>query len=65
MFYLGSLALFGLSATFLRGASPYSESGCYAYEKNRKYRLVGQILLIMAIFALGIAVLSQFYSSHT
>jgi len=65
MFYLGSLALFGLAASFLWRASPYSESGCYAYEKNRKFRIVGQILLIMAIFALGIAVLSQFYSSHS
>jgi uncharacterized membrane protein len=63
MFYLGSLALFGISATLIRGASPYSQSGCFAFEKKRKHKLVGQILLVMAIFALGIAVLAQFFST--
>ena len=62
MFYLGSLVLFGLSVTLIRGASPYSRLGCLAYEKKRKHRLVGQILLIMAMLALGIGVVSQFVS---
>jgi hypothetical protein len=60
--YFGSLGLFVLSATLIRVASPYSQSSCVAYEKNKKYRLVGQILLIMALFALGIGALSQWVS---
>ena len=62
--YLGSLGLFVLSATLIRVASPHSHSNCFAYEKNKKYRAVGQVLLIMALFALGIAMLSQWVSSN-
>jgi hypothetical protein len=65
MFYLGSLALFGLSATLIREASPFSRLGCFAYEKKRKLKLVGQILLVVATLALGIGVLSQFVSGHS
>jgi len=63
-YYLGSLALFVVSSTLIRGASPYSKLDCFAYDKNKKYRVVGQILLIMAIFALGIAALSQWVSNN-
>ena len=63
MFYLGSIALFGISVTLIKGASPYSQLSCIAYEKKRKHRLVGQILLVMATLALGIGALSQVVSS--
>jgi hypothetical protein len=63
MFYLGSLALFGLSITLIKGASPYSQSSCIAFEKKRKHRLVGQVLLVMAALTLGIGILAQLVSS--
>ena len=64
MFYLGALALFGLSAILIRDASPFSRASCFAYEKIRKRKLFGQILLVVATLALGIGVLSQLVSSN-
>jgi len=65
MFYLGSLALFGVSTILIREASPCSRSCCFVYEKKRKWRVVGQMLLAMAIVALGLGMLSQYISSHS
>jgi hypothetical protein len=54
----------GISAVLLNRTSPYSQTGCFSFEKNRKYRVLGQILLITGLFALGIAVLSQFIPNY-
>ena len=62
MFYLGALALFGLSAILIRDTSPFSRMGCATYERKRRRWLMGVILLIMATLALGIGMLAHFFS---
>jgi hypothetical protein len=64
MFYLGALALFGLSTVLIGETSPYSRSVGPTFERKRKRRLVGQIVLVMATLSLGIGVLAQFVSSN-
>ena len=64
MYYLGSLALCGLSFILFKGTSPFAPIGSSIYEKRRTRRLVAKIILVIATFALGIGVLAQFSSSN-
>ena len=64
MFYLGALGLFVLGSLLLRNTSPYSRVGGVTYDKRRKRRSIGVILLFAGAILLGIAVLRQFVSSN-
>jgi hypothetical protein len=57
-FYLVALVLFTIGGLMVRNTAPYVEAGCGAYERKRARRLIGQIVLVTAVFSLGIAVIS-------
>jgi hypothetical protein len=61
-FYLGSLGLFVLGGLLIRKTSPYSRSGGTKYERRRRRKIAGEILLIAGALLLGLAILSQFIS---
>jgi hypothetical protein len=62
-FYLG-LGLLGLSAFFIKGTSPYSSSGGSRYERRRQRRLVGMVLLVMAVLLSAFGMLIQYVATH-
>jgi hypothetical protein len=63
LFYLGAAGLFGLGAFLLRKTSPYSRVGGIKYERKRKRRIIGEILLIAGALLLGLGILNEFFSS--
>jgi accessory gene regulator protein AgrB len=60
--YLGALVLFVLGVLCIWHTSPYSRVGGAIYEKRRKRRGLGVILLFAAVLLLGMGVLTQFFS---
>jgi uncharacterized membrane protein len=63
LFYLGAAGLFGLGAFLVRKTSPYSRVGGTQYERKRKRKIIGAILLIAAALLLGLGLLNQFFSN--
>ena len=68
VFYLGALALCGLSVILIREASPYSlstgSSGTSMEERISRRRLAGRILLGVAALSAGMGILVQcFYGT--
>jgi O-antigen/teichoic acid export membrane protein len=64
IFYLGALGLFGLGALLIRKTSPYTRKGGIKFERRMKRRTLGAVLLMAGALLLGLAVLTQFFSSH-
>jgi len=64
MFYLGALGLFGLGSLFIRNTAPYRSSGGGEYERRRKRRLMGKILMGAATLPVAMGMMSQFVSRN-
>ena len=62
MFYLGALGLFGLGGFLIGNTSPYTRAGGAKYERRRRLKTLGGILLIAGLLLLGMAVLTQIVS---
>jgi cell division septal protein FtsQ len=63
--YLGALGLFGLGAFFTRKTPRGLRLGGAKYERRRKRKILGVILLIAAVLLLVLGVLTQFTSSFS
>jgi Tfp pilus assembly protein PilF len=63
--YLGVLGIFILGAFLIRNTSIRIRVGAPEYERKRRRRSVGTILMLSAVFCAGIVALSQYFSSNT
>jgi hypothetical protein len=62
-FYLLALGLFGLGLLLIRHTSPYSREGGSRFEWKMRRRLIGEVLILASILALGLAVVNQLFPS--
>jgi hypothetical protein len=62
-YYIGAIGFFSLGALCIRNTSPHSRVGGTVYERRKTRKIVGEILLIAGALMLGMAFLSQFFSS--
>jgi hypothetical protein len=51
----------GLSVVLIRGTSPLAPAGSNEFVRLRNRRVIGWVLLVLALFLLVIASLAQFY----
>jgi hypothetical protein len=63
MMYLGALGLFGLGSLLIRNTAAYSRLSSAEYQKRKKRKIAGQILLIAAVLLFGLAMVAQFVLS--
>jgi len=63
IFYLGALALFALGSLVIRMTSPYTRAGGIKFERRMVCRTLGELVLIAGALLLGLAILTQFFSS--
>jgi hypothetical protein len=63
VFYLGSSVLFGLAVILIRGTSPFSQIGSSTFDKRRNRRVVGTMLIVMAVLSFLIGVMAQMIST--
>jgi hypothetical protein len=63
-FYLAAFVLYGLGTFCIRNTSPFTRAGGAKYLRREKRRLVGKILLILAILSLVIGLISQILSAQ-
>ena len=63
MFYLGALGLLILGSLLIQNSTTYSTAGGTKFERRMKRKMAGVLFLIAAGLLIGLAVLSQFYSS--
>jgi len=62
--YLGGLGLFCLAALLIRNTDPHLTKGGSHYEVRKQRRLVGNVLIVVGLFLVGLGVLTQFFSGH-
>ena len=64
VFYPGLLGLFVIGALLFRNTSIHEASGGTEYERRRRRRFIGIILMLVAVLSAGMALLSQPSSSN-
>ena len=57
-FYPTAVVLFVVGAALMRDTDYYSQGGGDTYQRRRTRRLIGEMVLLTAALALGIAILS-------
>ena len=62
--FIVGLVLLVLSVFLIRGTSPYSSCGGTKYERRRQRRLVGILIMVIAILITIFGLLTQFALSH-
>jgi hypothetical protein len=63
-FYLAAVVMMGLGAFLVMNTSPYSRMGGAKYERRRRRRDFGVLLMILATIVLGVGLISHFAASH-
>jgi uncharacterized membrane protein len=63
-FYLGAVVLIVVGALLMKKTSPFSRVGGRAYERKRKRKVLGVLLLVVAALALGAGAIVQLLQSH-